>query len=141
MRDAQCVGGHVGTLNVRDDIGEQHRLCDEERSEKSGDGQQSAADDAAEQAPVAPPRAPQRHSPEPHQQQAGGDGEQPGEVVTGRPDGGGVVAGLDGADTYAEDTDDQRQHAAPPRPHPPVGPCRDRQQGNRDQPAGQVVGG
>ena len=141
VRDAQRVRGHVRALDVRDGIGEQHRLSDEERRQKLRRRASSAR--RMTRRSRLPSRRRERHSvttPIPSQQQAGGDGQQPGEVVTGRADGGGVVAGLEGADTHAEDTHGQRQQAAPPRPHPPVRPGGRRQQRHRDEPAGQVVG-
>ena len=140
MGDAELVLRHHGTLDMGDGIGEQHRLHDEVRRKDRHRDVHRASDEASPQRPGAASRLPQPPQAEADEQRACRDRKQPGEVVAGGPDRGGVVAGLDRADADPEHAHRQRQHRAPSGAYPPEDPRGRGEQHGRDQGADQMVG-
>ena len=92
------------------------------------------------QAAVGPARPPERDQPQPEQRQPGAGREEAGEVVARRADLGRVVQGLDPGDD-PEEADHQRDRRAGAAAHARVHERRQRERGQRNQPADQMIGG
>ena len=136
---AQLGRRHDRAADVRLSVGGDEREDDHHRDEQTRDAEQRPAHVAAWHPLVEAPGSPQRDYAHPEQDQAGGDGEQPGVVVARGADLAGVVPGLGGG-PQAEHAEQERHHGAPPRAQPRVGGRGEPQQGQRHQAAGQVVG-
>ena len=79
-------------------------------------------------------------APSHEQPQPGGERQQAGVVVTGRADLGRVVHGLDPGDD-PEEAAQERERPAPPSAQARMGPGREREQGERDESADEVIAG
>ncbi len=136
--DAEVVRGDDGSSRVRGDVAQSDRDDDRGRDDEAGDAQQRPAWVAPPAAAVGPARAPQRGDAECEQQRAGGEAQQPREVIAGRADLAGVVEALDSPGD-AERAERQCQRAAPPAAQARMRPGSKAEQGERDEPADEMV--
>ena len=110
---AQIWGRNLCARRVRDDVGDGDRHDDGEDREQRRRNEDQPARVPPPEAVVRPPRSPQSHGAEADQHEAGGDREETGVVVAGRPYRPRVVNGFRSGEDAEEPCDERDRRACP----------------------------
>ncbi len=140
VRGAEVRGRDDRARSVRGEVPDRDRHQERRNQHDDTGKNEAAAEIAAAATVIRTPRPPERPDPDPEQNEAAGQGEEAGEVVTGGSVRVRVVDRLDAGDD-AEEAEEERQRRTCPRPQARVCPGGGDDQCELCQPARQMVDG
>jgi hypothetical protein len=128
----------VRARDVREDVGGVERRDEDDDGDERAERDQDSPEIATATAVGPLPRSPQRHDADAEEHDAGGEGEQPCEVVARGAALRRVVDGLDSGHD-AEEPDEHRDDCPGAGSQARIAPCSEREHGDRHEAAHEVV--